>query len=920
MIRPWSYLDIQERESFRATVAFLHNRLAEQGTIDWALRLEPNQRIERVAVDDLLNSPGARDLQEPWATAWRLIEESWSSGLSGRRDQGAIYAIQRRLRSGDRSGVVVAAIVNVVAPRLKVEPIASWHWQFVKKPRGPKNIEDLLSVSLTSGDLVDLNVLELSRLTDIQFLVSLARALETSVNSGLDIGRRIGWDESRSFLGLGMLNRVFYTQLARRAGEDSEPDAYHHGIAPSVKLLHAVVARIADLDPASARPFIRRWSLDPSPVHVRLWAAIARSDQLASAAQVRDFLLAVDDRKFWDLHAFPEIAELRAKRFRDLDQETQLAIAMRIEKGPPRDHWPKKAEAAKVKNARLYSAVRELKRIEAANGQLPTRSKSWLNANVVQFADLAEITIETGFPEGPIVRSVPANPDDRYDTLQGAARLRALETALSAGRSGWDDDPAERANDWLRQPGKVELVLSDFEADKNGGDSSPRVWDRFGWAHSPKPPEADSSTQRERLREAARVLALLNQLSKGTVKGAIEGISAWLDAWGKYVVALPSGLTVWSRVWPIAIEATNSTPEQGDDSDLSVSARAVDDDSEPMDLDTLNTPAGKLVGVFLAACPNLALDTNAFAAGSIEGQMRDAVIVSPGRSGLIARHRLIEALPYFLRADRDWAQQHLITPLLNDSGEGLALWRAIARRTHFTDVLKIIGGAMAERAADRRLGRETRQSLVFSLIIESLHAFRERRDPAVPNSRIQQMLRTLDDEVRASAANAVQQFVRDLSTNATVEETSNEDVRENAVSAAKLFRVAAAPFFREVWPQERSLATPGVSGALADLPATSGEAFADAVSAISRFLVPFECWSMIDYGFYGEEAGQKKLAVINNEAKAGALLRLLDLTVGTSEGAVVPYDLTDALDQIIAVAPALAEATPYRRLATAARR
>jgi hypothetical protein len=316
--------------------------------------------------------------------------------------------------------------------------------------------------------------------------------------------------------------------------------------------------------------------------------------------------------------------------------------------------------------------------------------------------------------------------------------------------------------------------------------------------------------------------------------------------------------------------------------------------------------------VFLSACPSFAQEPIPFAAESTARQMRDVMITATGRSGLIARHRLIEALPYFLRADRDWTQEHLISPLLNDDGASLALWRAIARRTHFTDVLKIIGGTMAERATDRRLGRETRRRLVFSLVIESLHAFRENRDPAVPNSRIQQMLRTLDDEVRASAANAVQQFVRDLSTQ------RRED--ENAPAAADLFRSSALPFLRDVWPQERSLATPGVSGALSDLPAASGEAFAEVVDAIERFLVPFECWSMVNYGLYGEDGEAKKLAVIDNEAKAKALLRLLDLTVGTSEGAVVPYDITDALDQIQSVAPALFNSQAFRRLSTIARR
>ena len=111
-----------------------------------------------------------------------------------------------------------------------------------------------------------------------------------------------------------------------------------------------------------------------------------------------------------------------------------------------------------------------------------------------------------------------------------------------------------------------------------------------------------------------------------------------------------------------------------------------------------------------------------------------------------------------------------------------------------------------------------------------------------------------------------------------------------------------------------------MSSAFADLPATSGEAFVEAVNAVERFLVPFECWSMVNYGLYGEDGEVKKLAIINSEAKAEAFLRLLDLTVGSSEGAVVPYDITDALDQILSVFPQATNNPVYRRLSAAARR
>lgn len=912
MTPPWVYLDAHDRATFQMIVVFLDKRLEEPATINWSLQLKPSQRVERLAISHILNGPKARVLREPWLTAWRLIEESWSSGVVENGGGSAIYSIKERLQAGDRSGAILSVIIALVAPCLKVGTIDSWRWQVVKKPRHAKTFDHLLSASLTSGDLVDLSVLKLGELSDLSFLIALANALESAVVHGLDMARRIGWDGKKQLWKLGFLHRIYYIQPARRAGDETEPDAYNQGIAPSAKLLHAVVSRIAELDVHSAALFMQRWQFIDSPVHVRLWAAMARSSQLIASEKVGTFLLGLDTNKFWNLHEFPEIAELRAVRFGDLSQETQKAIVTRLRRGPPRDHWPKKADPEKVKTARLYWAVRELKRIDVAGGNLKPDARHWLEAKIDHFAELVTMTIDEGFPEGPTARSVPPNPDDKYNTLQGTPRLQALEAGLSTGRRNWDDDPSERANDWLQQVNKAILVLGDLEAAQQGGNAFPLVWDRFGWAHSPRPSEPEEANQRDLQSEADRVLALLIQLSAQALSSAIEGISNWLDAWSKQVVASSSGLPVWLRVWPIAVEATNARPEKVDDANLSVTARSANDDREPMDLDTLNTPSGKLVGVFLSACPSLAQEPIPFATGSTARQMRDVVIVATGRSGLIARHRMIEALSYFLRADRDWSQEHLIAPLLNDDGASIALWRAIARRTHFTETLEIIGRAMAERAADRRLGRETRRKLVFSLVVESLHALRENRDPAVPNSLIQQMLRTIDDEVRASAANAIQQFVHDLST--------HQPADENTLSAEELFRSTASPFLREVWPQERSLATPGVSGALSDLPAVSGEAFAEAVDAIERFLVPFECWSMVNYGLYGEDGETKKLAIINNEVKATALLRMLDLTIGSSEGAVVPYDLTDALDQIQTVSPALVSSQAFRRLSTMARR
>ena len=861
--------------------------------------------IERISV--------LEELQKyPWADAWRLIQESWSQDFTEELYSTHVFDISLRLHAGDRSGSIVTAIVNLVAPRLKVEPIDSFTWDLVRKPRRPKTLEHLLSASLTSGDLLALDDLRLPELTDLSFLMALAKALEGTVNRGLDTARRIGWDGTSDLWRLGLLHRVRYAKYPDEDGEQRESDAHCHGIAPAVKLLHAVVARIGELDPASARPFVQRWRLEGSPIHIRLWSELTLNRQFISVQEVEEFLLGLDQREFWELQEFPEISELRASRFGELGDQARRMIVRRIRKRPPYNYWPREVGAEAIEDARMYWAVREIKRIEVAGGELPPDVRSWLQPMVERFPDLAEMKIDDGFPSATRAYSVSASPDDRYDMLHGVGRLRTLEVALSSGRGGRNDSPAMRAGDWLGRLENTILVLCDLESTEDGGSEFPLVWNRLGWTHIPERLETEGKLERDLRDEVERILRLMEKLSEKTLSATVASVSNWLRVWSKHLTTSKLGSRVWLRVWPIAVKATNELPQPEEAPHLSVLASTKDDRQKRRDLDTLNSPVGKLMSAFLSSCPRLDEVPSPFCDGSRLREMRCAVIDCTGRSALISRYRLLEALRYFLHADCDWTQRHLIAPLRRNDDTSLVLWRAASTGPLFTETLAIIGDEMAQRAVDLRLGRETRKRLAFSLVVESLHALRKCRESVVSNPRVQQMLRYLDDGVRADAAETIRIFIHEISTNGVD--------ADPPLASAEAFRSSAAPFLAKVWPLEISLATPGVSRALARLPATSGAAFAEAVDAIERFLVPFQCWSMLEYDLYGDDGGIRKLLSINDETKAEAFLRLLDLTVGTSDDATIPHDLTDALDQIRRVSPTLVSSPKFRRLVTAARR
>ena len=138
MIPPWTNLGDDDRRVFWAAVVFLKNRLAEVDTIQWALRLSPDHRVERIAIAHLLNNDvHGPVLDEPWATTWRLIEESWTENLIHEDSSVHIFDIKRRLHHGDRTSSIVSAIVHHVAPRLKVESVDSLRSQLVKKKWTP---------------------------------------------------------------------------------------------------------------------------------------------------------------------------------------------------------------------------------------------------------------------------------------------------------------------------------------------------------------------------------------------------------------------------------------------------------------------------------------------------------------------------------------------------------------------------------------------------------------------------------------------------------------------------------------------------------------------------------------------------------------------------------------------------------------
>ncbi|MXY42109.1 MAG: hypothetical protein F4027_17400 [Rhodospirillaceae bacterium] len=902
--------------------AFLKGRLEEPETVDWALRLKPDRRVERAAIRELLVGPDAPRLREPYATAWPLILESWSYHATAGFPASALLQIRRRLQGGDRSGNLVEEIADFAAPRLAVKPLRVRPQSPARKSGRPRKLDDLLSAGLTSVSLaigfrdhrIDIG---LEEITDADFLHAVACALMSAVDRGLYLARRIHGSSERDWPPLVSPLRVYFvppkTAVNDRGGSGDrlfEPDALTPGLGPAVKLLHAVLQRIAELDAGTARSLLGRWRHSDIAVYRRLWAAAARNADTVSAAEAGEFVTGLDDAEFWDFWPFPEFAELRATRFRDFEPEMQALILRRLRKGLPRRYIPRNMDAEEIQTKRRALAAMELRRIEIGSGTLPVQDRDWLLEATDEFPGLSEMAIDGYFRDPWVLPRFPPSttPESRFDNLEGETRLRALEDALSSETS------AHQATNWLRQSDRAVHILGDLEGAASLVNRFPRLWDRFGHAHSHPRLQSESETPRDAESEAVRVLGLMNRLSDATVETAIDGISHWLYMWSDHIIGSELGRQVWLRVWPTAVKVTNAAEAGEDQGFADAGVRADDEQRARREMDAFHLPVGKLLRVFLAVFSFSEDFRDPFASGSLLTQMRDRAMDAPGRSGLIARCQFTQKLPDFLRIDPAWAMQRLVDPLLSDDDRSVPLWSAVASAWIDSELLKIIGEAAANRVLDDRLGTETRKGLVSCLVHEGLAAFAERREPSISHARISQVLRTADNEIRQGAAFAIWH----------TQDYAHKKGR-GSLPPRTTFLSTVKPFLEQVWPQERTLATSDVSHHFACLPAVSGEAFAEAVDEVARFLVPFDCWSLLDCGFneggLPEDFGMPGLSdVIDDAPKAQALLRLLDLTVGDSQDAVIPDDLSTALDRIETKAPRLTSDPAFRRLAAAARR
>lgn len=880
--RPAPLLGEVEREAEHCVRSFALNRLEERATIDWARQLSALDRASHRGLQGLLSNRAnwGERLSEPWATAWQLIEKSWCAPGFGAREETltSVWEIKERLERRDRSLALAEKLAEFVAPWLRLdEPAPVLEVRGIESPEPPV-WGHLFRAELWSVAVDELRHVDLSVVSRVEFLSFLVGSLEASVRRGLDLARWIGWEGDFRFLRLGGLFHVRF--VGGEAKDEEDPDSW--GIAPSVKLLHAAVERLAQVDPDAASKVVRCWLHTECPVRRRLWAALALDERLATASEVGRVLLCLDHRQFWSHGVCPEYTDLRLRRFNDLDAETRAELLTRIRVGPPRDYWVSSADSEQVEDWSLEVAVREMARLRNAGVELSAEHERWLDAELEKHPGREADGSGPRLEEDLGLEQSEVQPDRELDGYTGKALLVQLEQRLASEEPSYNGP----AGNWLKNEANKVLAAMTGEAD--GLTDVPHLWRAFAEHHVPPRGESPESSVRDAGGEAQEVLKLVEALSDETLAEAVRELVRWWLNWES--VAKPDGLArrVWLRLWPHAVARTIAS-------------------SSAMSFKTkmANTPAGDLGRIAWALARDLGergrlSDDREFA------RIVAAILEAPNRARALGLAYMACRVSWFLHVDQDWAERYLVVALRERSESAFDLWEALCSfglRWGVPKVLAANAVEVLERTDAPKLSAGSRQRLASALVADSLRAFFHESEPVIESVQLRQLISRLDEESRGVCA---AQLWRCLRTRG-----------DGSPSPEEAFRRAVAPFLKRVWPQEVNLVSRGASRFMAGIPAASRGEFVAAVNSVARFVVPGSTDSRHDYGLNGKDVLE---AIVNSPAKAEALLRLVDLTVGSEDGMSTPLGLDELLARLREVAPALVERSEFARLTTLAQR
>lgn len=890
-----------ENERLEIARIFLTGRLENYETVSWAI--QTNDEVIRSAISEIVEQSLFKRIQEPWLQSWRLILQSWKEGSMHLNEQSTlIYSIKQRIESGEESLDLINSIVDLVKPKIKISRTTK-----SSEGKAPKSIEDILNISLSNGFVINIDALDISTLKSEKLLIALAERSGSALDERLGLSKFINIDPWLRW-GYSDIRRIVRPTVSNgKVHSAGDSDIYSEGLAGLARLHFETIKAISKIDLVQAKSLAELClKKSESYIYLRIWAAIAFDKSIVDFITVFGFLDNLEDDIFWDTHAYPEVSELMARRFHEMDREQQKFLLSRISNGAPKSMF-KKSTPKEIDEYQTISASRELKRLVIGGASLDTSSLKLISLGEELFPPLRKMdAIDYDFNDVQLQTWGHDVMVPEYDGLASIDRLKRLQKDLLITRSGFEADISQAARSWISSPLNFARLAADFSM-VNDVNLYCEVLKIFLSSHRPPNPGDLARNSIELTEECSKIFHRLILLGDSCLEKNIKDICSWCNQWRVTLIEEPLFVEFWKKLLNFAIAQVKGEAIPGEELNLSTQISSNSEDHH--DLEVYGSSVSDLVSIFFEMCSSAEKKfPGAFKSDEVITSLRDDLILVSGRPGLMIKHRFIEYASHFYSQDPDWTSTNLLKLLTVENAETAALWRAISRNRLTSKVIKLIGSNAASKVCDQSLSKSSRSNLAWSLVVELVNSFFESRPSEISATNVQQMLRMADDEVRSHVIKIIEKFIIEVS------------ISNPAHTKYGIYELVGKPFFKEVWPQERLLVTPSISKSLASLPIVISEHLDEIVADISRFLRPFGAWSMQDYGVGYLEINQDSIGSIKTENDVIGLVELLSLTIDDQDGAVIPYDLSLMLGHMAQVFPKIKKSTKFVRLLTIARR
>lgn len=797
--------------------------------------------------------------QAPKAIPGPLMRTLWRLLLSGRvksswRDPD-LYRWKARLKREGLTATLRLELRELLAPKVALKK--PFHWSGEEENQGdPTRLRQLVDWDLVLG--ADHVHSTLSDLADERWASALPQLLDDFqqlLRDALDLLRELGEADDRRDRSHWDLPSI-------------TPHWQNRGFRDWVSLIDLVRDAWLALrgnDSARATRIACAWFEVPYPTFKRLALFAASQEACIAPEQWVNWLLADGAWWLWSLYTRREVFRLFVLQGHQLAGTAQEHLEATILAGPPREMYlddlePERwldlvARSVWLHLAKLHASDVTLGRVAATRLEELSKANPRWQLATNESDEFSHWMSGTGDPDYDTSRDVDIAPPKRRELVQWLMKPQPEERPFY--EDTWQDVNRKHPLNCL-------FALADLAAQGN--------WLSNRWSDA-----LYAWGNRKQVQRMWRYAApLVQTMPDPVIQEIVHGVTWWIQTVSKSINQHEDILlNLCRRVLALPLESGTGMTHNGEPIDQPVTK-------------AINHPVGHvteaLIHVWFKRNPN----DNELLPDDIKPLFTELcdVKVDRFRHGRVLLGSRLIAL---FRVDRTWTEQYLL-PLLkwDKPGEAKAVWEGFLWSPRlYQPLLTAFKPQFLESANHYADLGEHRQQFAAFLTYTALGP-----TEGYTVDEFRSAIGALPQEGLEESAQALSQALEGAA-------DQREDYWKNRVQ----------PFWQQIWPKSRDLATPRIAESLIRLVIAARSEFASALAAVQDWLLPIEHPDYVVHLLH--ESG------LCRRFPADAL-RLLDALIADQQWA--PRELGLCLDEIGQVAPQLDQSPQYQRLQSYRRR